>query len=445
MRCASTAGKMRGVRCTQSSSSSSLITLALYINHPPTHHAAGIIDLRTTPGADDPKAPPTIAAKGLARRAAGYPSAPQLSIAPMERLSAAALPASSGDNAADTSFGVAPVLQGGSVLTPRAPGQQLGAAAITDAAVTGEPSDLQQQQEQQQQLSDKRRRLQGLKDASPRTSLRRRASGTRAGFAAEAPAGAFAGAGAGAAASLAVSADYAVHVTGGAVAVYSLDKSGGARNATLTLIRLQDLFAPVGSSNCRDGVFDAHSVYDPQARRFYLAAACGGTGSALLAASATAEPYGVWYLYNLAADGVGTKLACPKKESTLVDYTRVGFNADAVALTVHTYCPSAGGGVNAAGAGAMVLVLPKGTLARGDTRLPFAVFTSHEVAEAAGDAGLARAILQLEPAMPQQPEDVQQGSMYFVADVSVDWLRVMFGGWFTIVFCTAAAATSLVS
>jgi hypothetical protein len=272
--------------------------------------------------------------------------------------------------------------------------------------------------------------LQALQQQAPppRAPLRRRATGARAGFPGPAPTAAAAAA-RGSAAAIAASEKRAVHVSGGVLSAYSLDPATGVRDATLAQIRLQDLFAPIGSSNCRDGVYDASAVYDTRASRFYVAAACGGTGSALLAVSATSEPASYWYLYNLNADGVGTALACASGEAALADYPRLTFNADALAVSVRTYCPSAGGAAGAPGAGAALMVLPKGPAANGETRLAYALFTSHEVAAAAsaaaaaagGERVAAGSVLQLEPAVPQSAADVNADHMYFVADVST-WL-----------------------
>jgi hypothetical protein len=395
--------------------------------------AVGIIDLRTAPGADDPRAPPTLAAKGTLRRAAGYPAAPELSVLPMARLKAAALPdgagpapgaagqkPSSGGGGAGA-FAAAPLLSDAAVLTPR--GLQV-ASTDADAAPLG-PSAAAA-------ARPVRRLLQAAAvaapdagaGAAPRASLRRRAPSGRApgaappappGFSVPAPSGPFAGAADGAG-SLAASADRAVHVTGGVVHVHAL-LPGGALNATLAHARLQDLFAPVGSSNCADGVGEPAATYDAAARRFYLAAACGGRGSVLLAVSATPEPHGPWYLYNLNADAVGTRLACPRGEAAVVDYPRLGFNADALGLSVHGYCPSAGGGAGAPGAGAALLVLPKGAVTAGETRVAYPVFTSFEASDAAGRAVLPESILQLEPAVPQGAGDVTRGALFFVAEV----------------------------
>jgi hypothetical protein len=221
----------------------------------------------------------------------------------------------------------------------------------------------------------------------------------------------------------------AVHVADGVLSVYDLaaPEAGGGRNSTLLLARLQDLFAPVGSSNCRDGVHDAAAAFDPRAGRYYVAAACGGSGSALLAVSATAEPHGVWYLYNLNADGVGTRLACAGGEAALLDYPRITFDAHAIALSVHSYCPSAGGAPGAHGAGAALLVVPKGAASRGEARMAFALFTSAEVAEAAGGAVPASAVVQLEPAAPQREADAAGDALYFIADVGLAELACLLG------------------
>lgn len=312
----------------------------------------------------------------------------------MERLAVASL--INGDNGAG--FSAAPII-GGNALNPRF--DQLNTTIIPTLGTTP--------------TRPGRRRLQ---QSVPRLPLRRRATGTRNGFTGAEATGAYGGGSSGAA-SIAVSADRAVHITSGVVAIYSLDPKSGARVSTLTMSRLQDIFAPVGSSNCKDGVYDAQAAFDPQARRFYVTATCGATGSALLAVSAAAEPFAAWYLYNLPADGVATRLACANGESSLADYPRLNFNTDALAISVHSYCPSAGGAAGSAGNGATLLVVPKGAVSKGETRIAFAVFTSYEVAEAAsGNNGLADSIVQLEPAVPQFAGDVAQGTMYFVADVS---------------------------
>jgi hypothetical protein len=332
------------------------------------------------------------------RRAAGYPAAPTLSIRPIERLRPAK------DGVDGDGYSAAPVLRDSASLKPRAaaaPEKQPSVAPA--AAAPTAPAGATRR----------------LLDASPREPPRRRAPNSRGGFPAAAPAGPFAGGGAGAGASLAASETRALHVTDGVLAVYALAPKSGARNGTRTLIRLQDLFAPVGSSNCRDGVYDAHAAYDPHAKRFYVAAACGGSGSALLAVSASAEPHAAWYLYNLNADGVGTRLACANGEAALVDYPRLHFNWDAIAVSLHSYCPSSGGARGAAGHGAALLVLPKGAASKGESRLSYPVFTSYEVAQAVeGGESLPGGIVQLEPVAAQREEDVAQGSMYFVADVS---------------------------
>jgi hypothetical protein len=447
--------------------------------------AVGIIDLRTAPGADDPKAPLTLAARGAARRVAGYPPAPELSVLPMARLKAASFDGaqpdgssgiggsgnggasstsgasgtggasgsrSSGaasDAAAHTpggrqqgAFAAAPLLTDGSVLTPRVlmpsgqaasaaarqpvqrPGRRLQEAA-TEAEVAAAAADAADAVDVASVDAA------GAAEASPavRLSLRRRAPAARGavpvpspapgpaagGFTVPPPSGRFAGAADGAAA-LAGSEDRVVHVTGGVVHVHSLLPSGGL-NATLVKARLQDLFAPVGSSNCRDGVGDAAAAFDPAARRFYVAASCGGRGSTLLAVSATPEPFGPWYLYNLNADAVGTRLACPGGEAAVVDYPRLTFNADALAISLHSYCPAAGGAPGTPGAGAALLVLPKGALASGETRVAYPVFTSFEVSEAAERGALPESIQQLEPAAPQGATDVGRGALFFVAEV----------------------------
>ncbi|KAI8464425.1 MAG: hypothetical protein J3K34DRAFT_526217 [Monoraphidium minutum] len=385
----------------------------------------GIFDITTAPALDDPNAPPAAPAKGLGRRAAGYPAAPELLAAPLERLQAppprpppaGALPAPRRGAAGPDGEG--PLRDGAALLAlnPLAP-------FAAEAAMDANLEDLDRMMTSAAPQPPHRPQRGATPAPPPRVPLRRRAAGGRRGFPGAAAPAAAAAAAAGSAAAFAASGTRAVHVTSGVLAAYALAPAGGGKDATLAQIRLQDLFAPVGSSNCVDGVYDAHAAFDAAARRFYLAAACGGTAAALLAVSATEEPAGYWYLYSINADGVGTSLECEGGEAAVADYPRLSFNADALALTVRTYCPSAGGGRGAAGAGAALVLLPKGAAAAGEARMAGAVFTSLEIAAAAAAGGAAVAVapgsvLQLEPAVPQSAEDVNPGHMYFVADLAL--------------------------
>ena len=341
---------------------------------------------------------------------------------------------SGGSSSGTVDFSAAPVLLDGAELKPRA-GLSAAATDVAAEAVAANAAAESAPEHRRRSLLQSA----GAPPASARVSPRRRgargssgagtgagAAARASGFALEALPSAYAG-GASGAPALAASYDRLVRVAAGVLEVVALGGGGATaaaaapRNATtLSRARLQDLFAPVGASNCRLGVLDPAAAFDAAARRFYVAAACGGTGSALLAVTAGADPHGAWYLYNLPADGAATRAACASGESAHADYTRLGFNADALAVTLHAHCPSAAPGSSTGGGGAALLVLPKGALARGETRVAFAVFTAHEVADALGGGGGGSGsplVAQLEPAAPQRAEDVAPGAMYFVADV----------------------------
>lgn len=223
--------------------------------------AAGIFDISTAPQLDDPAAPTTKEVLGLARRATGYPAAPELTAVPVERL----IPIKTSSIRPTDIYSDDQALPDPSdpeAITPET------AAADVDASLP----DAEAQGEAAEQLPG--RRLQ----QAERVPLRRRATGVRGGFSGAEPS-ATAAVHAGGGASIAVSDDRAVHITSGVVAIYSLLPGSGEKNATLGMIRTQDLFAPVGSSNCKDGLYDSHAVFDAHAKRFYIAVACGGTGA----------------------------------------------------------------------------------------------------------------------------------------------------------------------
>lgn len=86
----------------------------------------------------------------------------------------------------------------------------------------------------------------------------------------------------------------------------------------------------------REGVYDAIPLYDKHAKRYLIAATCSGKGSVLLAASATADPTGSWFLFNLIADAADTGMACkaPAVETTLAEGVRVTYNTDGVFVSL---------------------------------------------------------------------------------------------------------------
>lgn len=82
-------------------------------------------------------------------------------------------------------------------------------------------------------------------------------------------------------------------------------------------------------------MYDAIPMYDKHARRFLIAATCSGKGAVLLAATATADPMGSWFLFNLIADGAATGMACRDPvETALADSVRVTYNTDGVYLSL---------------------------------------------------------------------------------------------------------------
>jgi len=208
---------------------------------------------------------------------------------------------------------------------------------------------------------------------------------------------------------LAVGKKHIVQAAGGVMTVHNVGATG-MRSTTVRSVSLQSFFAGV-APNC-DGVHDAAVVYDKRADRFVVAAACGGYGRVLLAVSATPSAAGTWFLYGLVADAVGTKLEClSPKEQALADYPQLGYNADGLFVTYYSYCPS-----KPSVAGAVLLALPKYKAYQGAPSMFYAVYTSAEIAAAAGLTGGAAAVTQLQPVVPQAAGDVAEGLFYFVAD-----------------------------
>lgn len=85
----------------------------------------------------------------------------------------------------------------------------------------------------------------------------------------------------------------------------------------------------------REGVYDAVPLYDKAAKRYIVAATCGGKGAVLLAATATSDPTGPWFLFMLLADAAETGMACSNpKETALADAVRVTHDGNGVYLSL---------------------------------------------------------------------------------------------------------------
>jgi hypothetical protein len=82
-------------------------------------------------------------------------------------------------------------------------------------------------------------------------------------------------------------------------------------------------------------VYDGVPLFDRSARRWLLAATCGGKGAALLAVSASEDARGAWLLSNVNADAAGTGLACTApQEAAVADAVRVSYDAHGVYLSL---------------------------------------------------------------------------------------------------------------
>ena len=232
---------------------------------------------------------------------------------------------------------------------------------------------------------------------------------------------------------LAVGRAHVLQVAGGVLSVHALT-AAGARGPLVRAVALRDLFAGVAPGCNAAAARDAAVVHDKRADRFVVAAPCGGFGRVLLAATATPDPAGAWFLFGLVSDAAGTPLACAApREQALADAPLLGYNADGLFVAHHSYCPSKPRGP---GDGATLLALPKWKAYSGSPQMRYAVYTSAEVAAAAaaaaadasgGGGGGAAAgvspvaaarVRQLRPVLPQAPGDVGEGVAYFVAEVS---------------------------
>ncbi|KAF8057896.1 coq6 [Scenedesmus sp. PABB004] len=332
-----------------------------------------MIKLGDVPEFASPGSPPLIPAAARRRRAEGYPAAQELSVPPLERVAAG-----EGEGGARRR----------QLLHRPAPAGEDAAAARAERQPRG--------------AGTGRRPLQ----APPASPLPRRPGWAGLWWADAGGVG------------VAVGPRHVLHAAGGALAVYARAPGGDAAGAPLRTVALQDFFAPVGAALCRDGVLDGVPLFDKAARRYLLAATCGGKGSALLAASATADPAGAWFLYSLAADGVGTGLACASpRESAVADGVRLGYDAHGVLVSLFSYCPSGG----AAGPrGAALLALPKYRVYKGAPNFLYAVFTADQVLAAlpaeAREGLTPASFAQCQPAPPQNAADAQGGAAYFVCD-----------------------------
>jgi hypothetical protein len=191
-------------------------------------------------------------------------------------------------------------------------------------------------------------------------------------------------------------------------------------------------------------VFDPAAAYDAAAGRFVLSATCGGQGIVLLAASATNDAAGAWFVFSLVADGVGSALACASSsaaggggpEAAIADYSQVGYNSDGVFVTYKSVCPSSSSGAGGVG----LLALPKWALYRGMPTFHFPLYTGRDIAAAAAAGAAAAAAgaaaaaaaaagskpapaaaggcTQLVPVLPQGPRDVGVDEALFVCEVS---------------------------
>jgi hypothetical protein len=126
-------------------------------------------------------------------------------------------------------------------------------------------------------------------------------------------------------AALAVGPNHLLQASGSLLTVTNISSSNGMRiQDSDRSVRLASLMAGA-AADCQD-VFDPSAVFDHAAGRFIVTATCGGQGRVLLAASASSDANGAWFVFGLVADGTNTSLACtvPVQESTIVDYTQVG-------------------------------------------------------------------------------------------------------------------------
>lgn len=82
-------------------------------------------------------------------------------------------------------------------------------------------------------------------------------------------------------------------------------------------------------------MYDALPLYDKAAKRYIIAATCGGKGAVLLAATATPDPLGPWFLFMLLADAAETGMACLNpKETAVAESARVTYDNNGVYISL---------------------------------------------------------------------------------------------------------------
>jgi hypothetical protein len=232
------------------------------------------------------------ASAAAALRAAGYPASPALSRPTLQRIAQAA---AAGDVSATLSSqpGIAtPVGINGPTLTPLSSNSSSSSSNSSSSGTHGS------------------RRLQQHSNAMPAV-----AEGFE-GISSPAPAGTSA---------LAVGPNHLLQVSGALLTVTNISSSTGMRiEDSSRSFRLASLMAGA-AVDCQD-VFDPSAVFDQAAERFVVTATCGGLGRVLMAASASSDANGAWFVFGLVADGSNTSLACnaPVQELAIVDYTQVG-------------------------------------------------------------------------------------------------------------------------
>jgi hypothetical protein len=217
-----------------------------------------------------------------------------------------------------------------------------------------------------------------------------------------------------------------LQAAGGVVTLHSLTPAGEVVRNSSRSVALQLLLQPDAAAGC-SRVFDPSAAFDAAANRFLLSATCGGQGLILLAASATSDAAGAWFVFTLVADGAGTPLACthPVVEAALADASQVSYNADGVFVTYRSVCPSSSGG-----GGVGLLALPKWAVFRGAAVFEYPMYTGADLTAAllAGSpapaaAAAAAGCAQLVPVLPQGPGDVGSGEAWFVCEVSAACCR----------------------
>jgi hypothetical protein len=126
-------------------------------------------------------------------------------------------------------------------------------------------------------------------------------------------------------------------------------------------------------------------------------------------------------------------LSPPGPSAYLIDWlpmfafsSQVSYNADSIFITYNSLCPS-----DASTTGIGLLALPKHAVYMGIVNFYYAIYTSAELqaAVAADSAGADSAAegggadvgpcSQLQPVLPQGPDDILRGTAYFVCEVSV--------------------------